>query len=92
MDMIRGREIARIATDHDRGRFVMESLLRVSDFLPANEAARVKGLLKYYSQADSTTDWSTFGGLSQFMKFREVLADPAIPFAAEPVSTNNFPS
>lgn len=92
MDMVRGREIARIATDHDKGRYVMESMLRFADYFPTNQSARVKALLKHYSTVDTTTGWTNFGGLPQFTKFRRILDDATLAPAPEPIFHQQYPN
>lgn len=92
MDMVRGREISRSYSDHSSGRSVVDSMLRIAEFAGPAEAARLRSLVKHYTQADTTVTWTNFGGLTMLSKFRALLADPAIFPLPEPIFHKPFPS
>ncbi|MGN6556234.1 MAG: hyaluronate lyase, partial [Verrucomicrobiota bacterium] len=57
MDLVRGREVSRSTTDHARGQSVMETILSISRFAPAEDAARMRAMVKYWAQVDTTASF-----------------------------------
>jgi len=79
MDMVRGREASRSgSTDRAVGHSTAASILRVSQFAPADIAASLRSLLKEFYLSDNSRDWATGRGIEEITAIRQLLDDPSI--------------
>ncbi|MBI5773280.1 MAG: hypothetical protein HZA89_06000, partial [Verrucomicrobia bacterium] len=76
MDMTRGRAISRRSSqDHSIGAGILQSILRLSEFAPTNDALRLRGLVKYSAQVDTFRSFSNNIPLMQLTDLRQLMDD-----------------
>jgi hyaluronate lyase len=75
MDMERGRGISRGTTDHGTGQSVMETILAISQFAPSTDAARMRAMVKYWTQTDTTANFVTGTPLTLMPLAEQLMAD-----------------
>ncbi|MBL8179431.1 MAG: polysaccharide lyase 8 family protein [Bryobacterales bacterium] len=79
MDMVRGREVSRSgSTDHAVGHATAASILRVSQFAPAELAASMRSMLKAFYLSDDSRDWAAGRSMEEIMAIRQLLNDSAV--------------
>ena len=92
MDLVRGREISRTAAgDHSNGHSLLQSILRIADFAPTNEAVRMRRLVKYHAQVDSSRNFVASCPLSLMPAAAALMADTNIAPRAELTGSFPFP-
>jgi hyaluronate lyase len=91
MDMVRGREISRYAfQDHAVGHLTMAAILRISQFAPPADAARMKSMLKYWIQADTFRNFYASGPIDNTILAKEIMADQSIVPRGELIEHKQF--
>ncbi|MFD0961728.1 polysaccharide lyase family 8 super-sandwich domain-containing protein [Paenibacillus chungangensis] len=85
MEMVRGREITRYAShDHAVGHSTMGAILQISKFAPAADALRMKSMLKYWIESDTSRNFYTSGAtFENTVLAKQLMADPSIPSRGE---------
>ncbi len=79
MDMTRGREISRPATqDHVAGHAVVRGVLRASQFAPEPEAARLRAAVKALIAADTFRNFYEFASLEMIANAKRLMRDRSI--------------
>ncbi|MFD1257531.1 polysaccharide lyase 8 family protein [Mucilaginibacter terrae] len=81
MSMTMGREIARpVATEHFKGKAMLEAMLLLAQVAPANQAGKLKSLIKYYVQSDNTyPDYKTaLSGIVQLKLLSAIMDDKRV--------------
>jgi hyaluronate lyase len=79
MDMVRGREASRSGTtDHVSGHTSAAAILRISQFAPADDARRMRSMLKELALSDTSMKWSSGGSIEQIQAFHALLEDKSV--------------
>ncbi|WP_171056078.1 polysaccharide lyase family 8 super-sandwich domain-containing protein [Paenibacillus sinopodophylli] len=79
MDMTRGREISRSDDqDHVTGHRIMASIIRLSQWAPAGDAARMQAMVKYWIQQDTAFNFYKDTNISVIQLAREIMNDTSI--------------
>ncbi|WP_052487029.1 polysaccharide lyase family 8 super-sandwich domain-containing protein [Gordoniibacillus kamchatkensis] len=92
MDMARGRAISRSnSQDHDAGRSIIASLVRLAQGAPSDKAAQIKSMVKAWIQADTTfADYYANLPIYDITLIRSLMNDAAIAPASEPAKNQVF--
>ncbi|MFD2330941.1 polysaccharide lyase family 8 super-sandwich domain-containing protein [Cohnella sp. GCM10020058] len=79
MDMTRGRSISRnYETDHSVGQGIIASLVRLSQAAPTADAQRLKAMVKYWIQSDTTLNFFRSVDLSVAVQAKAIMADSGV--------------
>lgn len=90
-DMVRGREISRSGSSaQSTGHNVMDSILRIAEFAPAADAARMKRMIKYWAQTDTVRSFVANRPLPTLALAKQLMADPAVAPRGELVGHYTF--
>lgn len=93
MDMVRGREISRAKSqDHIIGHGIINGLLQVCQFAPADKATRIKSLVKYMLQEDTFRDYFAFAPVYLLGLARQIKEDASIEPRGELVTSKLYPN
>ncbi|WJH33685.1 polysaccharide lyase 8 family protein [Paenibacillus sp. CC-CFT747] len=92
MDMVRGREIARpLTNDHSVGRNMVVGLLRVAEGAPADEALKIKRMVKEWIISDTTyADYKTGLSLYDIRLIEALMSDSSIAPRGELIKNQVF--
>ncbi len=102
-DVMRGRKISVYnQVDHGVGRGLVAAVAAIADVAPASDQAQLRAIVKGAMQRDRTygkdylagasgTGTSSLG-LYDLALLKAIMADPAIPSAAEPLGPHLYPS
>ena len=89
MAMVSGRDVSRYSSsEHGTGQSVMQSILRISQFAPAADAARMRAMVKYWAQTDSSRNFVGTAPLSLIPAVEQLMADASVTPRGE--LTGNF--
>ena len=89
---VRGREIARsYATGNGAGQAEMNAIFRVAQTAPANDALRLKGMVKYWDQVDTTASLVSYADID-LVAAAGVLLTNSVPARCELIGHYQFPS
>jgi hyaluronate lyase len=91
-DPLRGREIARTSTPQSVADGAMEAILRLSQFAPPADAARMKSMLKHWALTNTARDFVSSRGLNTLQAARELMADSAVVPRGDLTGNYQFPS
>ncbi len=84
MAMVQGREISRrSASEHVIGHGIMQNILLISQFAPAEDSARMRSMLKYWAETDTVLDFVETSPLGLKRAVRQLIADPAVKSRGE---------
>lgn len=84
MAMTQGREVSRSSTsEHGTGHGIMQSILRISQFAPAADRARMRSMLKAWAESDTSRSFAGTAPLALRPDAQQLLADPAVEPRAE---------
>ncbi len=79
MDMVRGREISRNAfQDHVTGHYVMQALIRISQFVPTADSAEIKAMIKRWIAEDAYRSFYEDASINMIVLAKAIAADGAI--------------
>jgi hyaluronate lyase len=79
MDFVRGREISRSSSSPQSvGHGIMDSILRLAQFAPPADAARMKGMVKHWAQKDTIRNFVSGRSLPMLAPARALMADASI--------------
>lgn len=94
MDMVRGREITRYAyPDHGVGHSTMGAILQLSKFAPEADALRMKSMLKYWIESDTSLNFYRSGTtFENTVLAKELMNDPSIPSRGELIKNKQYPN
>ncbi|MGI2296432.1 polysaccharide lyase family 8 super-sandwich domain-containing protein [Paenibacillus sp. GXUN7292] len=92
MEMVRGREITRYAShDHAIGHSTMGAILQISKFAPPADALRMKSMLKYWIESDTSRSFYTSGTtFENTVMAKELMNDPAISSRGELIKHKQY--
>ncbi|MFD0716049.1 polysaccharide lyase family 8 super-sandwich domain-containing protein [Paenibacillus sp. GCM10027626] len=92
MEMVRGREITRYASyDHAIGHSTMAAILQISKFAPPADALRMKSMLKYWIESDTSRSFYTSGTtFENTVLAKQLMNDPSIPSRGELIKNKQF--
>jgi len=93
MDMVRGREIARVADqDHAAGIQVMQAIIRLAQAAPAADALLLKRMVKGWIAADSFYDFFNYAAMPMLVLGKQIVEDGSITPRGELVAHRQFPN
>ena len=93
MAMTQGREVSRSgSTEHATGHGIMQSILRISQFAPPDDRARLRALLKSWAEGDSSRSFVGTAPLALKVDAQQLLADPAVTAREELLGNYVFAS
>ena len=79
MAMVQGREISRrSASEHAIGHGIMQNILLISQFAPAADSVRMRSMLKYWAEADTSLTFVDTAPLGLKDAVRHLLADSSV--------------
>lgn len=79
MAMTQGREVSRSgSTEHGTGHSIMQSILRISQFAPTGDQARMRAMLKSWAESDTSRTFVGSVPLALKVAAQQLLADPAV--------------
>lgn len=91
MDMTRGRAISRHnQQDHVSGHHVIEGIIRVAQFAPADDAAYFKEMVKYWLSVDTTRSFYEERSLSYILMAKAIMNDTGIASRGELIKHQQF--
>ncbi|MGG3282157.1 polysaccharide lyase family 8 super-sandwich domain-containing protein [Paenibacillus solani] len=92
MDSVKGRSISRAAdSDHITGHMIIMTLLRLAESAPADQAARIKSMVKEWALTDTTFDnYYTGLPLYELNLLKKLMQDQSISRRGEVVHTQMF--
>lgn len=75
-DFVRGREISRSGSSpQGTGHSILQSVLQVSQFAPAADAARMRSMVKYWAQSDTVRNFVANTPLPLLTAAKQLMAD-----------------
>jgi hyaluronate lyase len=75
-DLVRGREISRSGSPpQSTGHSIMQNILRVSQFVPPADAARMRGMVKCWAQSDTVRSFVANTPLPLLAEAKALMAD-----------------
>ena len=89
---VRGRNISRNTNGFDAGHGVINTILRVAQTAPPNDAARLKSMVKYWAQVDPTATLPSYVDMDLMDTAENMLTNAAIKPRGELVKSFQFPS
>jgi hyaluronate lyase len=79
MAMVQGREISRrSASEHAIGHGIMHNILLISQFAPEADSVRMRSMLKYWAEADTSLSFVDTAPLGLKDAVRQLLADSSV--------------
>lgn len=91
MAMTQGRAISRSGTsEHGTGHGIMLSILRISQFAPAPDRARMRAMLKYWGETDTSRSFAGTAPLPLKFDVQQLLADPTVESRGELLGNHVF--
>lgn len=91
MDMVRGREISRdYSTDHVKGHEVISAVMTIADFASADDAAALRGMVKYWIASDTYRDYFAYASIPNIVRAQAILADDAVAPRPAPAQYQQF--
>ncbi len=88
---LRGREISRSYTGYSAGHSAVNTILRVAQTAPAADADRLKSMIKYWGQADTTASLASYADIDLVAAAGQLMADSSITARGELVGHYQFP-
>ena len=89
---VRGREIARsYATGYGAGHAEMNAIFRVAQTAPTNDALRLKSMVKYWDQVDTTATLASYADIDLVDDAGALLTN-SVPLRGELIGHYQFPS
>lgn len=84
MAMMQGREVSRSgSSEHGTGHNVMQSILRVAEFAPPEDRVRMRAMVKYWAESDTSRSFVGTAPLALMADAQRLLADPAVTTRGE---------
>ena len=75
-DLVRGREISRSGSSpQSTGHSIIQSILRVSQFAPPADSARMRGMVKYWAQSDTVRNFTNTVPLQLLADAKALMTD-----------------
>ncbi|MFC4099872.1 polysaccharide lyase family 8 super-sandwich domain-containing protein [Paenibacillus xanthanilyticus] len=92
MDMVRGRAISREESeDHEAGRSIIISLVRLAEGAPADKALLIRQIAKGWIAQDTTfANYYAEMGVSDIVRVKALMSDSAVAAGADLVKTHVF--
>ncbi|MFB9327356.1 polysaccharide lyase family 8 super-sandwich domain-containing protein [Paenibacillus aurantiacus] len=92
MDMVRGRAISREESeDHEAGRSIIVSLVRLAEGAPADKALQIRQIAKGWIAQDTTfANYYADMGVSDIVRVKALMADNSISAGSDLVKTHVF--
>lgn len=92
-DFVRGRGVSRDSSSpQSTGHSIMDSILQIAQFAPADDAARMKSMVKYWAQSDTVRDFVAGRGLPTLMLAKQLIADTNVTPRGELIGHYTFGS
>ena len=92
-DFVRGRAISRSNNSpQETGHSIVDSILQIAQFAPADDAARMKSMVKYWAQSDTVLDFVAGLGLPTLMLAKQLMADTNVTPRGELIGHYTFGS
>jgi len=77
-DLVRGREVSRSgSTPQGTGHSILQNILRVSQFAPAADSARMRSMVKYWALSDTVRNFTNSVPLQVLADAKALMADSA---------------
>ncbi len=93
MAMTEGREVSRSSTsEHGTGHGIMQSILRLSEFAPPADRARMRSMVKYWAESDTSRNFVSSAPLGLKVAAAQLLSDPAVTSRGELLGNTVFAS
>jgi hyaluronate lyase len=89
---LRGREISRNYTGYSAGHSAINTILRVAQTASTNDAARLKSMVKYWAQVDTTATLPSYADIDLVDNAEALIADATVAPRGELVKSFPFPS
>ena len=89
---LRGREISRSYSGYSAGHSAVNAILRIAQTAPANDAARLKSMVKYWAQADTTGTLPGYADIDLVDNAEALVADAGVAPRGELIGDYQFPS
>ncbi len=90
-DLVRGREISRSGSSpQSTGHSILLSILQVSQFAPAADAARMRSMVKYWAQSDTVRNFVANTPLPLLTAAKQLMADAHVASRGELVGHYHF--
>lgn len=92
MDMTRGREISRDYQDaYKSGHNNIQSIIRISQFAPPADAARMKSMVKYWIQSGTYSSFYAIAPIDMIVRAKAIVNDSSVPSRGELVKHHRYP-
>ena len=88
-DLVRGREAGRAAATPN-GNTMMDSILRIAEFAPPDEAARMRSMIKEWALADYTRNFVSGRPLTTLQIAKQLMEDPSVVRRGELIAHYTF--
>ncbi len=88
-DLVRGREAGRAAATPN-GNTMMDSILRIAEFAPPAEAARMRSMIKEWALADYTRNFVSGRPLTTLPLAKQLMDDPSVVRRGELIAHYTF--
>ena len=88
-DLVRGREAGRAAATPN-GNTMMDSILRIAEFAPPAEAARMKSMIKEWALADYTRNFVSGRPLTTLPLAKQLMENPSVARRGELIAHYTF--
>ncbi|MFC4776577.1 polysaccharide lyase 8 family protein [Paenibacillus sp. GCM10023252] len=93
LDMFRGREIARSASqDHMAGHRAVSAIIRLSQIAPSSYAAEYKRMVKYWIQSDTYSSYYSDSSVEMITRAKAIMQDSSVTPRGELVKHKRMPS
>jgi hyaluronate lyase len=90
-DLVRGREISRSGgSPQATGHSIIQSILRISQFAPPADAARMRSMVKYWALNDPVRNFVSTSPLNLLTEAKQLMADPSVTPRAELIGHYTF--
>ncbi len=92
LDFVRGREAGRSGSNpQSTGHSIMDSILQIAQFAPAEDALRMKRMLKEWALKDTVRDFVSLRPLPTLALAQDLMNDDLIPRRGELITHYTFP-
>jgi hyaluronate lyase len=80
MAMTQGRAISRSSSpEHTNGHGIMQSILRLSELAPPDDRARIRSMLRYWAESDTSRNFVSSAPLAIKLDAQQLMSDPSVP-------------
>ncbi|QYR20590.1 discoidin domain-containing protein [Paenibacillus sp. sptzw28] len=92
MDMVRGRDMSRMNSDHYVGQSVIRSVTLLSQVASPSDAARYKSMVKYWIQTNTYENFYATAPINMIVLAKNIINDASIPSRGELVKQVQYSS